>query len=140
MAVGFISDKLGDYKILTIFGVILAGAGPFGILWLHYDHPSSRQYIGSTDNSTLIYSLELKHATEQSYTFPLLMAFLLLGLYSATSNDTLLEAIGLVISKTHGADFARQKLWGKVIKNTALETHFIIFCFGKIQFSDGITL
>lgn len=116
MTVGFISDKLGDYKVLTIFGVILAGVGPLGILWLHYDHQRHQllnQYNMTAENSTAIDSLQFTHATEYSYTFPLLMALLLIGLYSATSNDTLLEAIGLVLSKTHGADFARQKLWGE---------------------------
>ena len=121
------SDKLGDYKKMMIFGVILSGVVPFGILWLHYDHHLPTPYNVTAVNSTTSDSLELAQAVEKSYTFPLLMLFVLVWLYSATSNDTLLEAIGLVVSKTQGADFARQKLWG----NTCLLFLSIHFHFSN---------
>ena len=105
---------MGDYKIITILGVTLSGVVPFGILWLHYDHHLPTQYNVTAVNSTMSDSLEFTQHIEKTYTFPLLMLFVLVWLYSATSNDTLLEAIGLVVSKTQGADFARQKLWGKI--------------------------
>ena len=53
------------------------------------------------------------------------MLFVLVWLYSATSNDTLLEAIGLVVSKTQGADFA--------LKSCGVK--FFFHFFPKIHFS-----
>ena len=101
--------------MLTMFGVLLAGAGPFGILWLYYDHQQYQpvdQLIVAPDNSTMIDSLESATFLEKPYTFPLMALFLLMGVFSETSNGTLLDVIGLAVSMREGADFARQKLWG----------------------------
>ena len=112
VSAGFLGDKLGSYKGLTIFSVILAGFGPFGILWLHVDHHSFKAMsVNATgDNSTI--ESDMTVAVEQPHTLPLMLFFLLLGMYSTTSNDTLLEACGLTMCKKYGGDFARQKLWG----------------------------
>ena len=115
---GFISDRLGNYKRLTIIGVILTGIGPFGILWLYHDHQryqSLNQYNTTAGNLTTgNYSQSTKPATEPAYTLPWMVFFLLMSLYCTTSNDTLLEVCGLSVCKKHDADFARQKLWGNI--------------------------
>lgn len=67
----------------------------------------------------------MKPVSEPAYTLPLMMIFLLMGLYSTTSNDTLLEVCGLSVCKKHDADFARQKLWGKIFLLTILKGFFI---------------
>ena len=128
MVEGFLSDRLGDYKMLTMFGVLFAGAGPFGILWLYYDHQQYQpvdQLIVAPDNSTMIDSLESATFLEKPYTFPLMALFLLMGVFSETSNGTLLDAIGLAVSMQQGADFARQKLWGTYFNHTGFNRYFL---------------
>ena len=120
---------MGDYKIITIFGVILAGAGPFGILWLYYDHQhyllQFNQFNVTGVNSTLADSLQSDPVAEQPHTFPLIAFFLLMGVFSETSNGTLLDAIGLAVSMQQGADFARQKLWGTYFNHTGFNRYFL---------------
>jgi len=109
---GFLGDKLGSYKGLTIFSVILAGFGPFGILWLHVDHQKFRMLSLNITDENATTEQTITTVAEQPHTLPLMLFFLLLGVYSTTSNDTLLEACGLTMCKKYGGDFARQKLWG----------------------------
>ena len=91
-----------------------AGLSPFGVLWLYKDHESrqSASFISNdTDNS--VQQESVPFTTEQSYTFPLLMTFRLVGFISTDAMSTLIDVCGLTTSQNHGGDFARQKLWGK---------------------------
>lgn len=116
---GFIGDKLGNYKAMTMFCVGLGGAAPFGILWLFKDHQNYVSFqqsnashnLSSEDNHANYYE-HVDVVAEQSYTFPLLVIFRLLCFFSATTSTSLLDACGLTICKKYDCDFGRQKLWG----------------------------
>ena len=115
LTLGFLGDKLGNYKILTISGVILGGTGPFGVLWLFNDHQHYKalQYNITGQNWTSDNSLPtMTPDVQQAHTFPLLVLFSLLNLYSGMSTFNLLDAYALTVCKKHGGDFGRQKLWG----------------------------
>ena len=93
----------------------MSGAAPFGILWLYYEHKEYQSlglYNSTVENTTMIDSLQLTNPAERPYTYPMMVILLMMGVFSATSNTTLLDATALSMSKKHGADFARQKLWG----------------------------
>ena len=93
----------------------MSGFAPFGILWLYYEHQANQSislYNATIENATIADILELTRANEQPYTYPVMVILLMMLVFSATSNTTLLDATALAISKKHDADFARQKLWG----------------------------
>ena len=98
---------MGNYKVLTISGVVLAGLSPFGILWLFNDHQSYHSADASNSTGDPV------DPVERVYTFPLLLVFRLLCFYSETTTSSLLDASAIAICKTHNGDFGRQKLWGK---------------------------
>ena len=120
----------------------MAGAAPFGILWLFYDHERVSQSIelmnttaaNLTINDTLL--AESSPSLEpHPYTYPIMVILLMMGVFSATSNTTLLDATAIAMSKKHGADFARQKLWGiftlenfrhSRIRNVHLQTWYVL--------------
>merc|ERR1711973_144629 len=106
---GFIGDRLGNYKALTIISVVLAGVSPFGVLWLFNDHQSYCLLNNIQSNSTD----DWVDPGQQAYTFPLLLFFRLLCFYSMTSATSLLDACAIAICKKERGDFGRQKLWGE---------------------------
>ena len=112
---GFLGDKLGNYKILAIFGVLVGGCMPFGILWLFMDHQnyiSAQHDIIGLNNESFNSSVIIEPVIQQPYTFPLLVLFRLTCFYSSTSTISLIDACAMTICKKHNADFGRQKLWG----------------------------
>lgn len=111
--IGLIADKFGNYKNLLLLSVFTAGLSPFGVLWLYKDHESrqSASFI-SNDTDNCVQQESVPFTTEQSYTFPLLMTFRLVGFISTDAMSTLIDVCGLTTSQNHGGDFARQKLWG----------------------------
>lgn len=123
--VGYVSDKLGNYKILTVLGVILAGTWPFGLLWLYHDHKLSQvpsQHSVVSENTTMILISESLVGAENAYTFPLMVILIMMGVLSSTSNVTLMDATGLAIAKKYSADFARQRLWGMFYNRLEIST------------------
>ena len=112
---GFIADKLGNYKSMTIFVVALGGIAPFSVLWIFKDHQSRipLQRNSSFHNLSSEESFEsMNSVVERSYTFPLLVIFQLICFFSGTTITSTLDLCGLAICKKHGCDFGRQKLWG----------------------------
>ena len=112
---GFIGDKLGNYKAMAMFCVAVGGAAPFGILWLFKDH---QNYLSLQNNTEFQNTTRNDHPesaeliVNQSYTFPLLVIFRLMCFFSATTSVSLLDASGLTMCKKYNCDFGRQKLWG----------------------------
>ena len=112
VSAGFLGDKLGSYKGLTILFVIISAIWPFGVLWLHVDHHHFKSLpLNATGENSTIES-ELTDAVEQPHTLPSMLFFILLGLFTATVNNTLFESCGLTMCRKYGGDFAKQKLWG----------------------------
>ena len=111
---GFIGDKLGNYKALVSFGVMVGASMPFGMLWLFIDHQNflSAQQNMMTRNFTNYTETLRPGDIQQPYTFPLLVFFRLMCFYSSTSTLSLLDACAMTMCKKHGGDFGRQKLWG----------------------------
>lgn len=114
---GFLADKIGNYKSLIAIGLLMGGSVPFGLLWLYNDHRDSLMILNNTTlvNVTDDSSDPDENPVEKSYTFPLLVFFRLMCFLTYDSTNTLLDACGLSMCKQYGGDFAQQKLWGKHI-------------------------
>jgi len=113
IVIGLVADKYGNYKTLLLWSVVASGFIPFGVLWLYKDHESrqSAQFFSNATDRSVLQESDLFNS-EQSYTFPLLVMFRLLGFISTDAMSTLIDVCGLTTVKNHGGDFARQKLWG----------------------------
>ena len=122
----------------------MGGIAPFGMLWLHSDH---RDYILNTNNSNFTSTIiddedpitDNPIGTEpdpQPYTFPLLIFFRIICFLTFDSTNTLLDVCGLTMCKEHGGDFARQKLWGKLILTFSFMLVFV--SIDQLMFPFGI--
>lgn len=78
-----------------------------GILAQQNEANHSSYGSNSTSNSTLVDPTY----EPNSYTFPVLLVARLLGFYTFDSTNFLLDACCTTMTKKHGGDFARQKLF-----------------------------
>ena len=123
-SLGFLADKVGNYKIILICTVLLGGLIHLPVAWLmpknqsnHYynatncDLPESMQNSSSNVTTFLENCSQNLQPIQEIYIFPILMAIRILGFFAVDSTNTLLDSCGLAIAKKEGADFGRQKMF-----------------------------
>jgi len=118
---GFVADKLGNYKMLLVFSILLGGFiyVPVPLLLHDFEELSAVSLKDNNESRTVNESLNNQTETpwkssvpQYSYTFPVLLIIRLLGFISWDATNNLIDSCGLSMSKKYGGDFGKQKMWG----------------------------
>lgn len=120
---GFIGDKIGNYKPIIIVTSLLSGFVQIPLLLLDpiqfEERPSSNNSLSTEENSA--------PSVQSSYAIPLMFVIRLLGFVGIDGTLSLLDASGIAMSKEFEGDFGRQKMWATIsITTVPLLTGLII--------------
>lgn len=88
---GFVADKVGNYKLILMGLTLVGGLVYLPVLWLQAQHERDEKL---------------------DYIFPILLIIRLFGFLVFDASVALLDSCGMCMSKMHGGDFGRQKMWG----------------------------
>ncbi len=112
---GFVADKIGNYKTILTITLLLSSLAFLPVLWLESDRRNNDDIRNNQTSNCSADATNLP-ATASSvlqitYTFPILLVVRLLGFYAFDTTNFLLDACCLTMTKKHGGDFARQKMF-----------------------------
>lgn len=110
---GFVADKLGIYKAIIITGSLFLGFVHLPMLWLESVHRSQQHVVVEHNESIQLAAntTQLPSALPSEYIFPILLLIRILGYMGMDASLILLDAAGLAMTKKHGGDFGKQKMW-----------------------------
>lgn len=116
MKLGFLADKLGNYKIILMIYIFLAGFTMWSIIWLPHDYENFLMTVNQNNNySSNISKRHIENIEESfspnAFTFPVLFIIRMLGFFLMDSTNMLMDSCGLALCKKHNGNIGQQKMW-----------------------------
>ena len=107
------ADKIGNYKTILTIALLSSSLAFLPVLWLESDRRNNEDIRNNQTNCSADSKVYVSTSSvlQSTYTFPILLVVRLLGFYCFDATNFLLDACCLTMTRKHGGDFARQKMF-----------------------------